>query len=602
MQLTETTVLFIGSSQVTSNSKDTFVYIYGDSISQVPQSLKTVTVTNETNVPENAFKDCEYIETININDSISTIGNSAFDGCKALKSFNVPNGIKTIGNYTFRNCENAVKITIPDTVNDIGISAFEGCKSIKEINIPDGVKSIENDTFRNCSSLVKIEIPTSVKSIGENVLQNCNKIINLKIPFIGSQIDLLDSTVSPEEKVFGYIFGVANDRVPAAVTRVEITGKDKNMYILSNAFKNCLNIEDIVIDGSRSIGASAFADCRRLKNVYIPKSVDNISGKIFEGCTQIETIVVPFIGINRQDNNTETSVLGAFFGWYEDETSDEAVAKGVRQYYDNSYSNLASHLYKIPLTLKNVSVLNQTNIPAGAFSESSVVNVSIVSGVKMNDYVFYHCSELKKVLLPNNMEIIGKYAFAECESLETINIPSQVETIGSHAFYNARNIKSIVMPDSIKEIASDIFKGTNLVEMNDVSLMSSTVTFTCSEGSVAYQFAVKNGISVNLVDSSELDVKTVGANISKLSTNEWLVDVAADGEKFEGTVYAALYDSNGKMIAVKGQKTQTTESEYRLMFAESETKNAASAKVFVWGGTNGLTPLTTTPTTPDLPA
>lgn len=594
-KLSSATLPFIGSQSGDKNSKDTFSYIFNGN---VPSSLKVVTITNETDVPESAFENCSYIENIYLNSSVKTIGAKAFRNCSKLKEFSIPSAVTEISDYTFQNCSSITEISIHDNITSIGTGAFDGCAKLESIYVPE-VSVINDYTFRGCASLTEIEIPNSVTNIGESILEGCTKLVDIKVPFVGANADP-GATAATDIGIFGYFFGGANSAVPAAVTKVEVTSKDRSAYIPVEAFKNCAYIEDIIIDGGRTICINAFENCYNLKHLYLPKSIStigNASGnRIMSGCTRLETIVVPFVGTNRRDANTETSVIGSFFG-YDDTNS----ATGTMQYYDN---NGAFHYYKVPKTLKNVSIINQTDIPVGAFMECDFIeNVSIVSGAVMNDYAFYHCTSLKTVALPSDMTSIGAEAFAECESLETINIPTKVKTIGANAFYGATGIKNITMPDSVTEIASDAFNGTGLFSVGEASLMSSGAVFTCSEGSAAHQYALDKGIDVNLVDSSELDVKTVGANISKLSTNEWLVDVAADGEQYAGTVYAALYDASGKMIAAKAEKTETTESDYKLIFTEAETQGAKSVKVFVWGGNGGITPLTSEAVTlTDIPA
>lgn len=570
INLTEITLPFIGSMPGESNTKNTFSYIFNGS---VPSTLKKVTITNETHVPENAFQNCEHIEIININDSITSIGSGAFDGCKSLKSFDVPKNIVTIGDNTFRNCEKAIRITIPDTVKEIGEGAFNGCKSITEFTIPSGISALENSTFANCASLAEIEIPLSVTYIGKGVLQNCNRLVDVKVPFVGANADpaLSDTEL---KKSFGHIFGVSNKNIPPSVTKVEITGTDLTMYIPDNAFKDCGNVADIIIDGGRSIGNYAFANCKNLKNVYIPKSIKNMGNKILQGCTRIETLVVPFIGINRQDANTETSVIGALFGW-----DDQDIATGTRQYYDN---NKSSHLYQIPPTLKNVSVLNQTNIPAGAFSECSLENVSIISGAVMNDYVFYNCTELKKVSLPSNMTNIGVEAFAECEKLETINIPTKVKKIGDHAFYGARGLKDVTMPDSITEFAEDIFDSSiALFSVDEVNLLSDDgCVITCAKDSAAYNYAVKKGIKTNVVSADKLDKRSTATSVSLLSDNSYLFDIT-DSYSMSGVLHIDLYNANADIVKKREQAVNGADVEYKAEFSEEDMRGVSFAKIYI---------------------
>ena len=55
-----------------------------------------------------------------------------------------------------------MSINIPDSVTSIGNGAFSDCKSLLNINIPNGVTSIGDSVFVDCNSLISITIPSSV--------------------------------------------------------------------------------------------------------------------------------------------------------------------------------------------------------------------------------------------------------------------------------------------------------------------------------------------------------------------------------------------------------------------------------------------------------
>lgn len=46
-----------------------------------------------------------------------------------------------------------MSINIPDSVTSIGNGAFSDCKSLLNINIPNGVTNIGQGAFKNCGSL-----------------------------------------------------------------------------------------------------------------------------------------------------------------------------------------------------------------------------------------------------------------------------------------------------------------------------------------------------------------------------------------------------------------------------------------------------------------
>ena len=104
-------------------------------------------------------------ESVNIPDSVTSIGNDAFSWCWSLQSVIIPNSVTSIGNDAFSLCESLRSVTIPDSVTSIGDRAFSHCSSLQSVIIPDSVTSIGNKAFWRCNSLQSVIIPDSVTSI-----------------------------------------------------------------------------------------------------------------------------------------------------------------------------------------------------------------------------------------------------------------------------------------------------------------------------------------------------------------------------------------------------------------------------------------------------
>jgi len=62
-------------------------------------------------------------------------------------------GTKTIAESTFSWFKNVTTIDIPDSVTSIGNDAFFCCENLTTINIPNSVTSIGYDTFKGCEDL-----------------------------------------------------------------------------------------------------------------------------------------------------------------------------------------------------------------------------------------------------------------------------------------------------------------------------------------------------------------------------------------------------------------------------------------------------------------
>ena len=85
-----------------------------------------------TSIGNNAFYDCN-LTSINIPNSVTSIGEYAFTGCSALTSINIPNSVTSIGNNAFERCSGLISLTIPESVTSIGDYAFYNCSQLNEI-------------------------------------------------------------------------------------------------------------------------------------------------------------------------------------------------------------------------------------------------------------------------------------------------------------------------------------------------------------------------------------------------------------------------------------------------------------------------------------
>ena len=127
-----------------------------------------------TETPWQSFS--SSIDTVTIQNGVTSIGLRAFYGCDKLVNITIPNSVTAIENYAFRNCISLTNITIPNSVTSIGSYAFCNCSSLTSITIPDSVTSIGGSAFSNCTSLTSITIPDSVTSIGIKAFKGCNSL------------------------------------------------------------------------------------------------------------------------------------------------------------------------------------------------------------------------------------------------------------------------------------------------------------------------------------------------------------------------------------------------------------------------------------------
>ncbi len=180
-----------------------------------------------------------------------------------------------------------------------------------------------------------------------------------------------------------------------------------------------------VINGTVGIAGDAFKGCIYLETVDLG-GVESIGASAFSGCTALKSITFPstvkYVGQN------------VFYG-----CTALTEVKG----------------------LPNVVFMDAY----GNYRENT-----------LPDYMFYGCSSLESVTLPDGIEDIGEYAFSGCSGLTELAIPDSVEIIGAHAFYGSA-VKDIVLPSSLVYLGNYAFshmtaESVDFTKANKLTMLS----------------------------------------------------------------------------------------------------------------------------------
>lgn len=103
------------------------------------------------------------------------IAQNAFYECTSLTSITIPNSVTSIGDCAFCNCEYLTSVTIPDSVTSIGDEAFVACSCLTSVTIPDSVTSIGTSAFDTCNGLTSITIQaTTPPTLGSGAFDYTN--------------------------------------------------------------------------------------------------------------------------------------------------------------------------------------------------------------------------------------------------------------------------------------------------------------------------------------------------------------------------------------------------------------------------------------------
>ena len=174
-----------------------------------------------------------------------------------------------------------------------------------------------------------------------------------------------------------------------------------------------------------AIGNSAFYDRYYLSNVTIPQSVKSIGSEAFYGCTAMKSLTI----------------------------KDAATSIG-----DSAFRNCPW------LTTVNLGEHIKT----------------------IGEAAFLDCERLDNVTIPDSVTSIGDSAFARCYQLKTIKLGKNIETIGDDdfvgvidgVFFYCTNLSKIIIPEKVKTIERNTFVGCSKLE--SITLPAGLTSFEAS--------------------------------------------------------------------------------------------------------------------------
>lgn len=326
--LASITIPFVGA-RADGTGDTNFGYIFGASSyssngSYVPESLKTVTITQGTKINQEAFRGCDNITEVILPDGLKTIGRYAFQECSSLEKIDIPESVTYIDSMAFYKCAGLTKFAMPAKCAwSYGILA--DCKNLEELTVtmengflqlflirstahdvahnyvPESLKTVEivgswqigSETFFKCSNITKVTIGDEVTSINQSAFSGCSSleevVIGNGVTDIGKSAfggcPLTKLTIGSSVKIIGQDAFVSCSKL----TKVEIPESVET--IDAYAFQFCEALTEITLSSSLTkIGAGAFGSCSSLTSITIPASVTTIGAYAFYYCNKLTKV------------------------------------------------------------------------------------------------------------------------------------------------------------------------------------------------------------------------------------------------------------------------------------------------------------------------
>ena len=414
----------------------------------------------------------DNINTVIIEEGVTSIAKYAFFNYSALTSVQLPSTLNRIGVNAFASCKNIDYVSLADN-SELTIisnfSDFEGTKWYK--NQPDGLiylgnillkykgtvpqnenvelkagtRVIADKAFYNQSNLTDITFPGTVEYVGKSAFEGTgwldsqpdgemyidNALFQYKgsMPIEEYEYLIKDGTVSVSPQAFK----------GKKITSVGFPSSVE--YIGESAFYYCTNLAETVLPSDsklKYIGENAFLSCSKLKAFDFPQGLEVIENNAFSGCYGINSVVFPasveYIGLTVFSSATTITV---------DSNNKYYCSDG----YGVVFNKDKTILYFAPKIIDGYVY----TVPDGvievydrAFYECSINEITFSESVKsIGESAFYHSSVKKAVIQAETAIKVG--AFDQCKSLTVYCYTDSP----AHKYAVGKNIPFVLLDETL---------------------------------------------------------------------------------------------------------------------------------------------------------
>ncbi len=288
----------LGTTVVENLGEDYLVLAYIAGATDEEWNGRTEHYTGVTNVGNCAFKDCQYLTCMFLNDDITTIGDHAFYADEYLSAINMPRDLELIDKYAFYGCDTLtfVRAGACSRLRRIEDHAFYSCTTLAELCLPNGLTYIGPWAFAWDRILgqedTTLGLPSSLQTIGTGAFAFVNHHKNLNIPA---------NVTSIGDYAFMCDYYMNN---------LTFSPGDKPLTIGVAAFFGDNHMKTVDLSNRvAQIGKCAFAGCEMLEEAYFGDRINTIQDRAFTSLDNAMKILVEGVlnGILRPDDTDQNA-------------------------------------------------------------------------------------------------------------------------------------------------------------------------------------------------------------------------------------------------------------------------------------------------------
>lgn len=451
------------------------------------------------NVYDGMFSNCSSLQSIELPDSIVTIGKEAFKNCTNLLKLEIPDSVKTIAENAFTGSaikEFVVKSPVPANID--AAKAFSGLMNEKDylIYVPDTAvatyKKQWADVKDHINALSKRVTLRVIKLPKAGVLQD-SLGINVDISFFDNStgnfaqydsLRIIGPLDGKDIRAIRYLGGRNTENVKNGVGHLRYLDlydaelkKSSDVYNYQPVDNNWDEIiSNCKIEGDGYVDRYMFSGMTDLEMIILPKTTKKIRSSAFNSCPKLHTVVV----------GDETKEIESFAG-----------ANCPNMQY------LIMLPEKVPETERNswpfhgMVTVNKTNMSGGLKLNGEYTRIQVIAppttygdyfksdayttytadsiGCLFSDEAIFKAMKQAHVFSPSQLVNLKDISGLVCGNTDVSMFNelfvTSVDTLGKNSLNNMTNMTAVTLPYGLKHITADAFVGcsslTDVLAIND---------------------------------------------------------------------------------------------------------------------------------------
>ncbi|MDU7331132.1 MAG: leucine-rich repeat protein, partial [Finegoldia magna] len=403
------------------------------------------------------------IESVEIPEGYTYIGQDAFEENSNIKSVNLPKTITKISDYAFAHLS-LKTIKLPDNLEFLGDQVFFDNQIEGKLILPKNLTNLGERAFKS-NQITELEFNCEkLEIIKEQAFQD-NKIKQVKLPDSVKKIEVGAFSGNPGDenyalKVVLLSKGSVDNKDSSSI--VNPTEEDKTTSVDVDSSK--WDEKDFVFDKGKVLGFSSIGKLkvRENKNLVIPEK----NGKY----------VVDEIGDDAFRNvNFENSSLNKY------DLKSVKLPKTVKKIGKFAFQSNYLTEFEAPEALKIIG--------DGAFMNNKIEMLELGENTEIIGSSAFHINKLFSIVIYPNVREIGISAFRNNDAQNVMFMGDKVEKIGEMAFCNNKiseldlslltklkeisvqtfyknSITKVTMPENLESVREEAFRYNNLKEID----------------------------------------------------------------------------------------------------------------------------------------